>query len=327
MSRAKLLGATLFLLALTCYNGQSQTRRRAEISMPRIKKTLQTGWQFRQVGKDAWVQATVPGCVHTDLLNNKLIEDPFYRDNEQKQQWIGKTDWEYQTTLNATVELLRYEQIELVFEGLDTYANVFLNDASLLNADNMFRTWRVDCKRLLKPGANTLRIRFRSPINEILLIMGKMKYELPASNDQGENTSPHTRKAPYQYGWDWGPRFVTSGIWRPVSLEAWNNSRVDDLHILPKKITADAADLTAEVEVVASAKATSTIIVDNLTNKTVAAMREVTLSPGVNHITLDFAVAHPALWWPNGLGAHPLYDFKARLLINGRVVEIIEWMR
>ena len=85
----------------------------------------------------------MPGCVHTDLLNNKLIEDPFYRDNEQKQQWIGKTDWEYQTTFNVTPEILARDNIELVFEGLDTYANVFLNDESLLNADNMFRTWRV----------------------------------------------------------------------------------------------------------------------------------------------------------------------------------------
>ena len=113
---------------------------------------MHTGWQFREAGKDTWYSATVPGCVHTDLLKNKLIEDPFYRDNEQKLQWIGKTDWEYQTTFNVTPEILARNNIELVFEGLDTYANVFLNGASLLNADNMFRTWRADCKRLLKAG-------------------------------------------------------------------------------------------------------------------------------------------------------------------------------
>src|SRR5467141_2952262 len=265
MSRAKLL-ATLFLLALTCYNSPSQTRRRAESSMPRIKIPLQTGWQFRQVGKDAWVQATVPGCVHTDLLNNKLIEDPFYRDNEQKQQWIGKTDWEYQTTFNVAPEILARDNIDLVFEGLDTYANVFLNDEPLISTDNMFRTWRVNAKRLAKPGPNTLRIRFRSPINEVLPIMAKMNYELPAGNDQGEKTSPHTRKAPYQYGWDWGPRFVTSGIWRSVYLEAWDKARVDDLHILPKQVTAAAARLMAEVEVVANSNGSATIVVDNLSD-------------------------------------------------------------
>src|SRR6202171_3685256 len=270
MRSAKLLGATLALLALTCYASQSQTRVRAENSLPKIKIPLQTGWQFGEAGKDAWAQATVPGCVHTDLLNNKLIEDPFYRDNEQKQQWIGKTDWDYQTTFNATPELLSHEQIELVFEGLDTYAKVFLNEASLLNADNMFRTWRVDCKRLLKPGANTLRVRFRSPINEVLPLMAKMKYELPASNDQGEKTSPYTRKAPYQYGWDWGPRFVTSGIWRPVSLEAWEAARVRDSHIVQKQVDRKAARLAAGVEIISASNVDATVFIDDLTDKAVA---------------------------------------------------------
>src|SRR5256714_827655 len=282
MSSAKLLGTTLFLLALTCYNSQSQTRLRADNNIPKIVIPVQTGWEFREVGKDAWAKAVVPGCVHTDLLNNKLIEDPFYRDNEQKQQWIGKTDWEYQTTINATPALLTHKQIELVFEGLDTYASVFLNDEPVLNADNMFRTWRVDCKRFLKPGANTLRIRFRSPINEILPLMAKMKYELPASNDQGEKTSPHTRKAPYQYGWDWGPRFVTSGIWRPVTLEAWNKARVDNLQILPRKVNADVALLTANVEVEGDTSCKATLMLDSLTPRTVAARQQVVLQKGAN---------------------------------------------
>ena len=98
---------------------------------------------------------------------------------------------------------MQRQKFELVFEGLDTYAQVFLNDQVLLNADNMFRTWRVDAKPLLKAGGNTLRIVFRSPINEILPVMAKLSYQLPASNDQGEKTSPSTRaQAPYHYGWD-----------------------------------------------------------------------------------------------------------------------------
>jgi beta-mannosidase len=316
MTSAKLLMPVLTLLALVTTTAQSQP---LQGSVLRI--TLATGWQFREVGKDAWHPAIVPGCVHTDLLNNKLIDDPFYRDNEQKLQWIGKTDWEYQTSFNVAPEMLSRDRIQLVFEGLDTYAEVFLNNESLLAADNMFRTWRVDCKRLLKAGANTLRIRFRSPINEILPLMAKMNYQLPASNDQGEKTSPHTRKAPYQYGWDWGPRFVTSGIWRPVYLESWEKARVEDLHILPKQVTAAAANLTAEVEVVANTEAIATIVVDNLTDKSIAAKREVKLAPGSNRVLLDFVIARPALWWPNGLGAHPLYGFKAKLLINGKLID------
>jgi beta-mannosidase len=287
----------------------------------KIKTPIQTGWQFREAGKDTWYSAIVPGCVHTDLLNNKLIDDPFYRDNEQKLQWIGKTDWEYQTTFNLSPNILARDNIDLVFEGLDTYADVFLNDVSLLNTDNMFRTWRTDCKRLLRPGANTLRIRFRSPINEVLPIMAKLSYQLPAGNDQGEKTSPHTRKAPYQFGWDWGPRFVTSGIWRPVYLEAWDKARVEDLHILPKQVTAASASLSAEVEVVANSEVSATIILDNVTDKRIAAKRVVMLKPGSNSLALDFVIDHPSLWWPNGLGAHPLYTFKSRILIDGHPVD------
>jgi beta-mannosidase len=320
MNGARLLWAVLALVAFTGFASQSQTRPKPT-DLSKIRTPLLTGWQFREAGKDTWHPASVPGCVHTDLLNNKLIDDPFYRDNEKKLQWIGKTDWEYRTTFNLTAEMLERSHLELVFEGLDTYANLFLNDEPLINTDNMFRTWRVDAKRLAKRGTNTLRIRFRSPINEVLPIMAKMDYELPAGNDQGEKTSPHTRKAPYQYGWDWGPRFVTSGIWRPVFLEAWDNARVADLHIVPREIRADVANLTAEVEVVAGGNTEATIVVDNLIDKNVAAQRRVSLTPGANRVALNMAIPHPALWWPNGLGAHPLYTFKARLLIDGKLMD------
>src|SRR5689334_12913787 len=156
---------------------------------------LNSGWKFREVNKTDWHSATVPGCVHTDLLANKMIDDPFYRDNEKRLQWIGKTDWEYRTTFNVSPATLKRQNVEIVFHGLDTYANVFVNDVSVLNADNMFRTWRVDVKKFIKPGQNSLRIKFRSPINEVLPLMAKLDYELPAVNDQGEKTSPYTRKA------------------------------------------------------------------------------------------------------------------------------------
>ncbi|MFL6208523.1 MAG: glycosyl hydrolase 2 galactose-binding domain-containing protein [Pyrinomonadaceae bacterium] len=286
-----------------------------------MKMPLNVGWQFREVGKPDWHAATVPGCVHTDLLANKLINDSFYRDNEQKQQWIGKTDWEYQTTFNVAPAVLARRNVELVFAGLDTYADVFLNDAPLLHADNMFRTWRVDCKSALRAGANLLRIRFRSPVNEILPVMAKLSYQLPAPNDQGEKTSPHTRKAPYQYGWDWGPRFVTSGVWRPVTLEAWDEARIDDLRIVQQQLSDQAADLTAEVEVRAGVDQTATVIIDNLNSKTVAAEQQVKLNVGANKVAINFRIPHPARWWPNGMGTHTLYGLRARLVVNGQLAD------
>ncbi|HSE15640.1 MAG TPA: glycoside hydrolase family 2 protein [Pyrinomonadaceae bacterium] len=292
--------------------------------LPLVVATAQStqinqGWQFREAGKTDWHNATVPGCVHTDLLANKLIEDPFYRDNEKKQQWIDKKDWEYQTTFKVTPQTLARQHVELVFEGLDTYASVYLNEQLVLKADNMFRTWRVNAKPALKAGDNTLRIVFRSPINEILPVMAKLNYQLPASNDQGEKTSPYTRKAPYHYGWDWGPRFVTSGVWRPVSLEAWDHARVNDVQVVVKKISPDVAELTANVEVEASGAGTATILLENLTNKVAAGKQQIDLKPGTNRVTFNVTVAQPKLWWPNGLGAQPLYGFRARSLVNGKI--------
>jgi len=308
----------LLFLPLIVVSGQSM---RGNANNGKTVMQINTGWQFREVGKTDWHDATVPGCVHTDLLANKLIDDPFYRDNEKKQQWIDKKDWEYKTTFKIAPQTLERENVELVFEGLDTYAQVFLNEQLMLSVDNMFRTWRVDAKQKLKAGDNTLRIVFRSPVNEILPVMAKLNYQLPAPNDQGEKTSPFTRKAPYHYGWDWGPRFVTSGIWRPVSLEAWDRVRINNIQILVKSITPTAADLTANVEVEASSAGTATILLENLRDKLVHGKQQIDLKPGLNRVTFNFFVTHPKLWWPNGLGAQPLYTFRARSLVNGQITD------
>lgn len=293
----------------------------AQTAAAKTQISLAANWKFREANKNDWHPATVPGCVHTDLLANKLIEDPYFRDNEKSQQWIGKTDWEYETTFQISAAVLKRQNIEIVFDGLDTYANVFLNDKPILDADNMFRTWRVNIKNNLKPGENTLRIKFRSPINEILPRMAKLDYELPAVNDQGEKTSPYTRKAPYQYGWDWGPRFVTSGVWKPVNLEVWDNARIEDLQIKQNKLSKENADLSAVVEVVSANAVDATIEIENTIDKKTVAAKQVKLNSGVNKIALDFAMANPKLWYPIGLGEQSLYTFKAKLVINKKAVD------
>lgn len=285
------------------------------------RTSLDAGWRFREASKDQWYPATVPGCVHTDLLENKLIEDPFYRDNEKRQQWIGKTNWEYETVFTLEAGILKRQNIEIVFQGLDTYATVFLNDKAVLEADNMFRGWRVDIKNSLKPGQNVLRIKFRSPINEILPLMAKLDYELPASNDQGEKTSPYTRKAPYQYGWDWGPRFVTSGIWKPVELVSWDNARIEELQLKQNELTSENADLSMAVEVVAANALTATIEVENTGDKKIVASKQVKLVPGVNTVELPFAITNPRRWYPVGYGDQPLYTFTTRLKLNNKTVD------
>ncbi|MEI9905410.1 MAG: sugar-binding domain-containing protein [Asticcacaulis sp.] len=140
-------------------------KRRAKPAPALVDRVIGDGWTFRQANDGDWLPATVPGTVHTDLLANGKIADPFYRTNERDQQWIDKKDWEYRTTLTLDARTCARQHVELVFEGLDTYAEVYLNDTLVLQADNMFRTWTADIKAHVKPGANALRIAFarRSP--------------------------------------------------------------------------------------------------------------------------------------------------------------------
>ena len=130
-----------------------------------------------------------------------------------------------------------HEHLDLVFEGLDTFADVYLNEQAILHADNMFRRWRIPAKALLKPGSNTLRIVFHSAVEKMIPYVKSLPYILPSisthnyGNEENIATAPYTRKAPYNYGWDWGPRFMTEGIWQPVRLETWDALRIENFHI------------------------------------------------------------------------------------------------
>jgi len=217
-----------------------------------ISIEINSEWKFKQADKKEWLPATVPGTVHTDLLNNGKIEDPYYRLNEKKQQWIDKIDWEYQTSFIIGPEIMAKNNISLYFKGLDTYADVYLNDNKILSGDNMFREWEVNCKEFIKKGENSLRVYLTSPIKIGLEHLEANGYPLPAANDQSENgglenkkVSIFTRKAGYHYGWDWGPRLVTSGIWRPVFLEAWDNVKIKNFYIVQNNVSEKAAELTA----------------------------------------------------------------------------------
>ncbi len=281
-------------------------------------------WQFRQADGSDWLPATVPGTVHTDLLAAGKIADPFWRTNERDQQWIDKKDWEYRTTFTANAGLLGHDHAELTFHGLDTYADVYVNDALVLQADNMFRTWAADIKPHLKPGANALRVYFHSPVNKGLELLDAFGFNPPATNDQSENgglgdkrISPFTRKAGYHYGWDWGPRFVTSGIWRPITLRGWSGARITDLNIVQDAVSADEARLTAAFEIEASQAGQVVIDLDCADDKTVRARATIDLQPGLNTAELKLTVAKPRLWWTNGLGEAHLYHFTGRLAGEG----------
>ena len=182
-----------------------------------------------------WYPAIVPGTIHTDLLYNHLIPDPYFGDNEKKLQWIDTTDWEYQSMIEITQQEFLKDHVELHFKGLDTYAKVYLNDSLIIQADNMFRSWSADIKQIAKIGKNKLTIVFESPTKRGQEEARKLPYTLP-----GEE-KVFTRKAQYQYGWDWGPRLVTCGIWKDVQLISWNTARVLTIQSNQETLTDSAA--------------------------------------------------------------------------------------
>ncbi|MBK9356606.1 MAG: glycoside hydrolase family 2 protein [Bacteroidales bacterium] len=294
------------------------------------KTIIPQDWKFRQVATDVWMPATVPGTVHTDLIAAGRIEDPYYRQNELRVQWIDKVNWEYKTKIILTKEDLQRNNIRLVFEGLDTWAHVYLNGNLLLKADNMFVTWRVDAKPFLKAGENELKVLLFSPVMKGLEQQETFGFPLPASNDQSETgglganqVSIFTRKAGYHFGWDWGPRLVTSGIWKPVYLESWDNARISDLYIIQHNtnVRSGTAELTAEIEMEASiaGEYSLNLLIDGKTFATEACF----LVAGLNRQKVNMSISGPKQWWPNGLGEQPLYRISAELSASGNVLDSI----
>jgi len=297
------------------------------------------GWQFRLAAGSAaanahpqaarWHAARVPGTVQTDLLAAGLVDDPYRRDNEAKLQWIGLADWDYRTTLQVDAATLRHDHVELVFDGLDTFADVSLDGHRILSADNMFRRWRVPVKGLLHAGANTLVVTLHSPIARLKPWLAKQPYALPGEFDsafgdepKGRQTANYVRKAAYQYGWDWGPRFVTEGIWQPVRLEAWDTLRLADFHIAQPHLDADAAELQAGFDVRADAPGKATLHVawtaPDGSHRQVE--KTVDLQRGDNHPVVPIHIDHPQRWWPAGYGAQNLYRFHGEIVQGGRTL-------
>lgn len=270
---------------------------------------LHTDWSFKAVTDSVWQSATVPGNVHSDLLNHKRIEHPFIGNHEDSLQWISETDWEYSTRFSIDEETLQKKHLELNFEGLDTYASVFLNDSLILKTDNAFRAYTVDVKLALKPE-NDMRIVFeRTSISEEQE-KAKLGYTLPEGN------RIFTRKAQFQYGWDWGPKLNTCGIWRPVTLRAWNDFKIKELHVDQITLTDTIAGLNIELftKNENSKELSMEVLVNDLVYATSKFQQEDNLSRSIE-------IKNPKFWWPHHLGEPYLYDIKVVVREDKKILD------
>ena len=289
------------------------------------KICLNKGWEFSQVGKSEWLPATVPGTVHQDLIDNNKLINPFFGMNEEKVQWVEKEDWQYKTTFTLTKEQLARQAALLNFEGLDTYADIYLNGSLLERTDNMFVGYELPVKDVLREGENRLQVYFHSPIKMGLPQWETDGFEYPADNDHSKTrVSIYSRKAPYSYGWDWGIRLATSGIWRPVTLELYDAARIEDYFVHQVSVTKELAKVNniLEVKSVAQAPQQAEVVVtySYKNGAKVTEQKNVTLQPGCNKVSMPVEIANPALWMPNGWGEAALYDFEMTVKVDGKAV-------
>jgi beta-mannosidase len=259
--------------------------------------SLNGDWTVREKGHESKIPATVPGCIHTDLLRQGLIPDPHYRDNEkQAVQWVTERSWTYERTFEIDAECLVQEQILLRCEGLDTLARIEINDAEVGVANNFHRTWEFDIQSALVEGTNRIRVHFESII-PFITKKDEAERRMPVwKQPGGDHRYQWIRKPAAHFGWDWGPCLMTMGIFREIQIVAFSSARIEDVRV---KQTHGDGKVALDIDVHFDGEARI----------------EADLSLDGRHVAggLAMEIDNPELWWPSGMGAQPLYHLEVTL--------------
>ncbi|WP_329181870.1 glycoside hydrolase family 2 protein [Streptomyces sp. NBC_01477] len=291
---------------------------------------LVDGWKLRLPGDGkgtatgkAGAGATVPGCVHTDLIAAGLLADPFLDRNETAAAWVGRADWTYETELPASATA--HERSDLVFDGLDTVAAITLGGRLLGATRNMHRGYRFDVTAdRSATGATPLTVAFTSAYTEaerVRALVGDRPNSYP-------EPFQYIRKMACSFGWDWGPTLVTAGIWKPVRLEHWSTARL--AQVTPLVTVTGGAGGTGRVEARVELERTAAgadrpLTVRLRVGETVT---ETAVPAGTDRFTAVAEIEAPDLWWPHGYGEQPLYDCEVTLSdAGGPAADLDRWQR
>ncbi len=275
------------------------------------------GWKFKATDENKWMDATVPGTVQEDLIKVGRLRDPYYRDNELDAQWVEKKEWEYQYSFNLDESILRRDMVFLDCRGLDVICELYLNNTLVANTQNMFIEYEFDVKEHLQVGINTLRVVFRS----VLEWNKKQADEDPrvtwrsgdaVTNDALKGLLYYSRKEASDFGWDWGVRLLSSGIWKPIRLVAYDTGRIVQLDVRQDLSNINKADLYLNAELETYRSGEFAVDFEVMFEDSIIAHTIVPVSNGKAHCMIS--IPNPKIWWPNGWGEHPLYTVKAILL-------------
>ncbi len=285
---------------------------------------LSDGWRLKErrsdvdpeeelASSEGWLRASVPGVVHQDLLAAGLIPDPFERLNELHVQWVGERDWLYHCEFDVPEELLALPHLVLCFDGLDTFATVWLNGECVLESDNQFVPARVPVNSVLRQQGNRLSVLFESALRK-----GK---EREAEHGEarvwnGDPSRVYVRKAQYHYGWDWGPCLLTAGPWRDVRLEAYT-ARLSDIHCRVE-VAPDLGSATVSVQAeLEGGEELSGLELRLRLYDPSGSVDEASGEVVGGTFRHTFQVSEPKLWWPRGHGEQVFYRVQATLARGG----------
>tara|TARA_B110000879_G_scaffold126586_1_gene166897 strand:- start:631 stop:3108 length:2478 start_codon:yes stop_codon:yes gene_type:complete len=274
-----------------------------------VKISLTDNWQFKGIDTLNWKSATVPGNVFTDLLHHKIIEDPFVKNNEEKAQWVSNKNWEYKTAFNLSEEVIQKKNIELIFNGLDTYTTIFLNDSLIGQTNNAFKGFSFKVDAIIK-SENKLKIIFTNTNYHESIKEEKNPYKLP------EGKRIFTRKAQFQYGWDWGPKLNTAGIWKGIFINAWDDLKFEDIYIKQKEVNNEKATLSAEI-VIESPSDKNVTLFTKINREVISS--NISLKKGRHTYKVPIEITNPKLWWTHNLGKSYLYNFNFQLISDGKI--------
>ena len=280
-----------------------------------VEQSLNQGWTLTGDTLDINMQVDVPSVVQQSLYENGIIPHPYLGTVENDLLWISDHPWNYTLRFDVDKEMLENYCVELVFEGLDTYADVKLNGEKLFFTDNQFRTWKKWVNDYLKEKDNLLEVHFIRYDSTQLALYEQHQPRLPEKYAV-------SRKAPYQHGWDWAPKYKNVGIWKPVKLVAreWNGAWLEGAYIVTEAANADSANLWLNLDIY-SDMYSALVEVELIVNQLKTYKVEEVLREEYQHKYIPITIEHPQLWWPNEMGEQPLYDFEVRLLKEGKLLD------
>ena len=277
-----------------------------------VAQLLNQGWTLTGDTLDINMQVDVPSVVQQSLYDNGLIPHPYLGTVENQLLWISDHPWDYTLRFDVDKDLLEKQVVELEFEGIDTYAEVKLNGEKLFFADNQFRVWKHEVKDLLKKKDNLLEVHFLRYDSTQLALYEQHQPRLPEKYAV-------TRKAPYQHGWDWAPKYKNVGIWKRVELLGWSDAKLQNAYVVTENVDNEKAMMRFCLDV--ESKTEGNYVAEIYVNGEKNSEKTLHLNGGIQNEILNYEIENPALWWPNEMGEQPLYVFAVLLKDGDKILD------